>query len=237
MDERDPNLPSMSGAADPLVLSTAHCPVSVGTRLIGDRWSLLIVREILVGAVRFNAIHRGLPALSRSLLVSRLRYLERIGVVEHLVDEETPARGAYRLTSSGLALRPVLEAFGAWALDWQLPPTSAGDVNVSALMWQMYHGLDRAALPSSELTIAFRFPGSKPSSAWIHAGASDAGACIGVAEGVVDLTVVVEARILYELWWGRRRCEQAIAAGDVGFDGPTHLARAYTSWFRPAAVA
>lgn len=172
-------LPRLDGAADGWMPPTEHCPVSIGTRLIGDRWSLLVVREILVGSVRFNAIHRALPGMSRSLLSSRLRYLERIGVIERLADAGHPARSEYRLTRSGLALRPVLEALGAWTLDWQLPPKGDDQLNVSALMWHMFQGLDRSALPKTEMTIEFRFLRSSTASAWIHVGEHDSGACIG----------------------------------------------------------
>jgi DNA-binding HxlR family transcriptional regulator len=217
--------------------ASAYCPVSLGTRLIGDRWSLLIVREMLVGASRFNAIHRGLPGLSRSLLSSRLRYLERIGVVDRLASEGHANRTAYRLTDSGLSLRPVLVALGAWTLDWQLPPSVDGELSTAALLWHMHQGLDRSMLPKTELTIGFRFPRSKPSGGWIRVGEFESGACIGSAEHEVDLTVVVEPKILNELWWGKRACAAAIAAGDVGFEGPAALASAYPTWFRPPARA
>lgn len=227
-------LPRLSGAPDGWVPPIEQCPVSIGARLIADRWTVLIVREILVGSTRFNAIHRGLPALSRTLLSSRLRYLERIGVVTHSA-EASGARSEYRLTSSGLALRPVLEALGVWARDWQLPPTADAAVSIPTLMWQMYQGIERAALPARELTLAFRFPGGRPSSAWIHVGPETSGACIGVPERDADLTVVVDAEVLNELWWGKRACADAIARGDVGFEGPRHLAAAYPGWFRPTA--
>lgn len=219
-------LPRLSGEPDGWMPPTDFCPVSIGARLVADRWTMLIVREMLVGASRFNAIHRALPAMSRSLLSSRLRYLERIGVVEHLYDAADGARGVYHLTPSGVALRPVLEALGAWALDWKVPPNSDSELSISSLMWQMYQGLDRTVLPAKDLTLAFRFPNSKPASAFIYVNETSAGACIGVPEREPDLTVVVAPKLLNELWWGKRRCAAAIAAGDVGFEGPSELARA-----------
>lgn len=229
-------LPRLTGTPDGWVPPTEYCPVSIGTRLMADRWTMLIVREILVGATRFNAIHRGLPALSRTLLSSRLRYLERIGVVARL-GAAPGGPSEYRLTPSGLALRPVLEALGVWARDWQLPPTADSEVNVATLMWQMRRGIAPERLPLRELTLAFRFPRSDPSSAWIHVGPEGSRACVGVPERQPDLTVIVEPSILNELWWGRRACADAIIRGDVGFEGPAQLASAYPGWFRPTALS
>jgi DNA-binding HxlR family transcriptional regulator len=230
-------LPHLTGAPDGWAPPMEYCPVSVGTRLIADRWTMLIVREIMVGSTGFNAIHRGLPALSRTLLSSRLRYLERIGVVSRLVATSPGNRSEYRLTPSGLALRPVLEALGVWARDWQLPPTADSEVSVPTLMWQMQQGIKPDLLPMRELTLAFRFPRSHPSTAWIHVGPEGSRACIGAPERQPDLTVIVEPAVLNELWWGRRACADAIMRGDVGFEGPTQLASAYPGWFRPATLS
>jgi DNA-binding HxlR family transcriptional regulator len=98
--------------------------VSTATRLLGDRWSLLIVRELAVDNTRFNQIHRALPGLSRSLLTSRLRYLERLNIIERqeIPDLDRRSTHQYSLTKIGWALTPVLRALGDWALAWQIPP-------------------------------------------------------------------------------------------------------------------
>ena len=77
-----------------------YCPISRALDLLGERWTLMIVRDMLVGATRFNDLARGLPGLSRSLLTQRLRSLERAGLVVR-VD------GEYLLTDSGHELEPV----------------------------------------------------------------------------------------------------------------------------------
>lgn len=98
MKTAPPPLPRMCvRGAEQIDAPVGVLPVSLGTRLIGDRWSLLIVREILVGASRVNVIHRGLPGLSRSLLSSRLRYPERIGVLE----QSTCGDGGVLVLSTG----------------------------------------------------------------------------------------------------------------------------------------
>ena len=84
-----------------------YCPMSRSLGMLGERWSLLIVRDLLSGTTRFNDLARGLPGLSRGLLAKRLRQLELAGVVERL-------KGRYLLTEAGRGLEPVVDALSAW---------------------------------------------------------------------------------------------------------------------------
>lgn len=225
-------MPSLDDSADTWIPPEEYCPVSMGTSVMGDRWSLLIVRELLVEDGGFNAISRALPGLSRTLLSSRLKYLQKVGVLELEPDGLRPTSRKYRLTSSGLALRPVLEAFGVWALGWQ---ASFGEglegAGMARLLWHMRQGIDHAALPEGGVSIAFAFPGGRPSTGWIQAKANQSSACIGHLEGDIDLRVTVEPTVLHQLWWGERQCEEARRAGDIGFEGLDGHSRDFSSWF------
>jgi DNA-binding HxlR family transcriptional regulator len=89
-----------------------YCPVAKATEILGDRWTLLIVREMLGGARGFNELQRGLPGISRSVLTDRMRALERAEVIER----RTGPKGRtleYRLTSAGRDLQPVVQAIGS----------------------------------------------------------------------------------------------------------------------------
>jgi DNA-binding HxlR family transcriptional regulator len=77
-----------------------YCPIAVGMEVLGDRWTALVIRELMVGAAGFNEIHRGIPRISRTLLAQRLRLLEGHG----LVRRKAAARGRpgrYALTPAG----------------------------------------------------------------------------------------------------------------------------------------
>ena len=85
--------------------------------MLGDRWTPLVIRELMVGASGFNDIHRGIPRVSRTLLAQRLRQLERLG----LVDREVCGRGragGYTLTAARRALTPIVWAMRHWAAEW-----------------------------------------------------------------------------------------------------------------------
>ena len=97
-----------------------YCPVAKATEILGDRWTLLIVREMLGGASGFNELQRGLPGISRSVLADRMRALERAEVIER----RTGPKGRtleYRLTPGGRDLQPVVQAIGEWGRPGRSP--------------------------------------------------------------------------------------------------------------------
>ena len=106
-----------------------YCPIARGAEVLGDRWTLLIVREMLHGVCRFNELQRCLPGVSRSVLAQRLRHLQRIGLITHADAEQRVAE--YHLTPAGRDLRSVVQVLGEWAATWAfgLPldaPSSSG---------------------------------------------------------------------------------------------------------------
>ena len=100
----------MTGYAD-------YCPISDGVEVLGDRWTPLVIRELMVGAGGFNEIHRGIPRISRTLLAQRLRLLERRGLIRHSAGPDGRP-GAYTLTPAGQGLTPIIWAMGHWAAEW-----------------------------------------------------------------------------------------------------------------------
>ncbi len=88
--------------------------------LVGDRWSLLVVREVEFGVHRFNDIQR-LTGAPRQVLTSRLRKLEKVGILERTQYSASPTRYEYDLTDAGIALRPVLSDLRAWGTKFATP--------------------------------------------------------------------------------------------------------------------
>ena len=213
--------------------ATEYGPVSAGTHLVGDRWSLLIVREMLVGTVHFNELYRALPGLSRSLLASRLRYLQHIGIVTASVDPQGARNRSapYALTASGQALEPVLAALGAWTIAWRMSSEEDDTANAALLLWRMQQSIDRSTLPNGRVVIQFVFESSDTACGWLRVGAESTSTCVGTTEREVDLTVRTTTEVMSDLWWGRRACERTIADRKIIFDGPADYARQFSTWF------
>ena len=130
------------------------CPVAKAMELLDERWTLLVIRELMVGSQHFNALRRGVPRMSPALLSKRLQTLVRAGVVERWEDGN---RVTYRLTESGKELEPIVEALGRWGIRW-IPELGDEDLDPHLLMWDMRRSIDTEAVPDGRTVIAFVFP-------------------------------------------------------------------------------
>jgi DNA-binding HxlR family transcriptional regulator len=119
------------------------CPVAKAMEVLDERWTLLVVRELLAGSTRFNELRRGNPKMSPALLAKRLRSLERAGVVRR---HETDGHAGYRLTQAGEELRPLVEGLGAWGTRW-VGGLGEADLDPHLLMWDMRRTVPVAAWP------------------------------------------------------------------------------------------
>lgn len=211
-----------------------YCPVAIGASLMGDRWSLLIVRELLVGASRFNEMHRALPGLSRSMLSGRLRTLERHGLVESLPDTHG---GGYRLTDAGADLRSTLMALGRWTVRWRFPPPDETVPDSPLLLWRMYQGIVTDRLPARRVTVEFRFDDAEPDRGWLHLDGEASSLCMDPPGHAPDVVVSGSVRTWLAVWFGHRTYRDAVDAGDLTVEGSAHLVPQVPSWFRLSALA
>ena len=111
------------------------CPVAMASEVLTERWTPLVVRELLCGSTRFNDLRRGVPLMSPALLSKRLKTLERVGVVEH-------RDGEYLLTPAGEELRTVIESMGVWGQRWARGDVIAKKYDASLLMWDIHRNVD-----------------------------------------------------------------------------------------------
>ncbi len=95
-----------------------NCTIASALDLVGDRWTLLIMRELSFGEQRFTDLRSGLPGIASNLLTDRLRYLESSGLVEQHELPAPAARTVYRLTRAGTRIRPVLRSLGQFGLPY-----------------------------------------------------------------------------------------------------------------------
>ena len=118
-----------------------YCPIVRAVEVLGERWTLLIVREMLTGARRFNEMARGLPGLSRALLVRRLRQLEAAGLVERADD------GGYDLTRAGEDLRPLVFGLAEWGARHAFGDPRPEELDPETMMWWFHGRIDTAEVP------------------------------------------------------------------------------------------
>jgi DNA-binding HxlR family transcriptional regulator len=136
------------------------CPVARAAEIFGERWTPLVVRELMCGSTHFNHIRRGVPRMSTTLLVQRLRKLEEIGVVERV---KVPGGVEYRLTAAGEGLRPIVMALGHWGARWIGSGLKRDQLDVGLLMWDIRRFARRELFPAERRTVVqFRFSDARP---------------------------------------------------------------------------
>ena len=133
-----------------------YCPVAKAVEVLGERWTLLVLRELLQGSRRFNELQRGLAKMSPSLLTKRLKELEAAGLILRL-----PVSGQksfeYELTQAGRELNPVIMELARWGLKWTRDSLERDELDIDLLMLDMQRNVNRALLPMSKVVVQFHF--------------------------------------------------------------------------------
>jgi DNA-binding HxlR family transcriptional regulator len=212
-----------------------YCPIAKASEILGDRWTLLIVREMLGGASGFNELHRGLPGISRSVLTERLRSLERAEIVAR----RTGPKGRtldYRLTHAGRDLESVVQAMGEWGVTWSFTDPRPEELDPDLLIVWMARHVDREHLPADRTVVQFDFrdPAKRY---WMVLEPAEVSVCLQHPGFDVDLAVKVDTATLYRVYLGRAELGGAMRAGKVTLSGPGALQRAFGHWFAWSAFA
>lgn len=212
------------------------CPVAKAMELLDERWTMLMLRELLLGTEHFNDLRRGLPRMSPTLLSHRLDQLQRAGLVER-VHQGADVR--YVLTQAGNELRPVVEQLSMWGIRW-IGELGDADLDPKLLLWDMHRNLDLTSVPTTRTVIALHFSDARPAQRrwWlvIHEGVAD----VCDADPGYEVTVEVHCslRAMTRYWRGDVEWTSLLLSGDASMLGPSHLRNALSSWFtRPGYAA
>lgn len=212
------------------------CPLALASEIVGERWTPLVLRELMLGARRFNAIHRGVPRMSPSLLSRRLGTLENAGIVARVrLDGHTE----YQLTAAGTELLPTLESLASWGKRW-LPATLSDDrADPDLIMWDMHRRIELDRLPEGHTVIEFELP-DRPQAMrrrWLVGDRAGMEMCVTDPGYEVDLLVCTDSRTIILVWYGDIPLRQAIDQGSIRLHGPATLCRDFPSWLQLSPIA
>jgi DNA-binding HxlR family transcriptional regulator len=214
-----------------------YCPIARASTVFAERWTPIILRNLMNGCTTFGDIADGAPGIPRSLLTGRLRELERAGVVW---SEANPSgRGSlYHLTEAGKDLKELLYALGTWGERWlELAPQHV-DPYVVLWTWCEWY-LERDRLPHHRVVARFEFPDQPLSSRWFWVvfDGERSEACRTDPGFDVDLVVEAESMALAEWHLGRLEWNDALRARRIVVSGPRLLGRMLPTWNRRSAFA
>jgi DNA-binding HxlR family transcriptional regulator len=212
------------------------CTVARGAEVLCERWTPLVVRELLCGSKRFNDLHRGVPRMSTSLLAQRLQRLEEFGVVRR---EAVGKVWEYSLTASGEELRPIVMALGHWGARWIGSRLRDDELDASLLMWDIRRFARIPEFPPHPVVIHFQFRDARTGEGawWLVVEDGEADLCRN--DPGRELTLVVDAtvRALTEVWAGDLTPQQALQSREIRVDGPRRDAQDLWRWLGTSAFA
>ncbi|TBY06949.1 winged helix-turn-helix transcriptional regulator [Rhizobium laguerreae] len=216
------------------------CPVSKACELLEPRWTLLILCEMWSGSTRFNEIRRGVPGMSPTLMVKRLREMEANGLI---VRSRNDATGdiTYRTTEMAKELEPIVHALGKWAHRNVDADVTLEKLDARILMWNMRRKIDASALPSRRRSvIRFSYPElpKDERNYWLLAKpGTPVDLCLSDPGYDVDLFVTAELKAMTSAWIGLSSLETEIAHDKISLIGDTTLAASMENWMVRSSYA
>ncbi len=229
------------------------CPLAKAAELLCERWTLLVVRELLMGARRFSDVRRGIPAISPTMLSQRLRELEDGGVIDR--QRLRAARGGkekqlgrsarrdgsqdlgsaveYELTASGRELAPILMQLSGWGHRWAVADLRREDMEPSYLMWVAHKTLRAEKLPAARAVIAYELTDAPAGRQrwWLVIQDNEVELCFKHPGFPVDLTVTTKLHPTALLILGKLSPREAVRTGAVKLAGSPKLSRSFPAWY------
>ena len=214
------------------------CPLAMAAEFLCNRWTLLILRELLLGSTSFNDISKGVARMSRTLLSERLKELTKRGIVNKQVGEKTP-HAEYQLTQAGQALSSVVFGMADWSQEWLQIEPSLENIDADHLMWS----LRRSARPHPSLPNPFivhiYLPDQikKKQNAWLVFKNEQVDLCIIDHDFNVDVQIEASTRNLTCVFMGWTDFESAIKNKELIFRGPYQYTKMAQQWLGRSRLA
>lgn len=211
------------------------CPVAKAMEVLDERWTILVIRELLAGSTQFNQLRRGVPKMSPALLSKRLRSLERAGLLNRRAEG---GRVQYTLTAAGLELRPVVEGLGAWGTRW-IGDLGEDDYDPHLLFWDMQRTIPLPRWPRERTVVAFDFDDVPPKVAhwWLVVSGDTVDVCDFDPGYEVTARLRTQLRWMVRIWRGELTWPAALAGGTVLVDAPSSVRREVPVWIGQSELA
>jgi DNA-binding HxlR family transcriptional regulator len=209
------------------------CPIAKASEVLGERWMILIIRELLLGTTRFSDLQRALSRISPTLLTKRLNQLQDYGLV---MRKPLPKqkRTEYHLTAAGRELRPIVTGLGKWGMKWARGQMSDDELDVELLMYDFCRRLDTTQLPGGRNVIQFVFTGLTKFANWwiVIEDDGERELCVINPGKGLDVQLRSDLRTMTEIWAGDTEIRAAKRNGRLQVTGNPVLVRTLPAWLR-----
>jgi DNA-binding HxlR family transcriptional regulator len=206
------------------------CPVAKGAEIFNERWTPLIIREMMCGSKRFNELKHGNPLMSPSLLSQRLKFLEEAGVVEKRQGKSETAE--YFLTQAGKDLGEVVVRLGLWGQKWARSRLTKDDYDPQLLMWDIRRRIDVSEFPQRRVVISFMFQDmpSRRRSYWLIVDHGEVDLCVKYPGFDVDLAFITTSKVMADIWMGYSTIKREIRNKKLALNGTRSLKTSCGDW-------
>jgi DNA-binding HxlR family transcriptional regulator len=214
------------------------CPVAKASEVLGERWTLLLIRELVAGATSYTELQRGLGRISPSVLSLRIKTLVEHGLVER-VDSDTGRVPRYRLTRAGSELSPVIDSIAGWGQRWVRSRMTKDELDVELLMLHVQRNFDAAAFPKAHAVVAVIFSDLRGAERrwWLLLEGGRTELCTQAPGRTEDVRLTCSVRTLAEFFNGDTSLKAALAARRLEARGPRDLLHSMHRWLRPSPFA
>jgi len=204
-------------------------PIAKASEVLGERWTHLVIRELIVGSTTFNDLRKGVPLMSPSLLSARLKSLEQAGVVDRIEDGK---HVTYTLTEAGQELKPIIMQLGVWGHRWVRSQLTREDLDPSLLIWDIHRNIDTVSFPPDRAVLLFEFGDydKKFRYFWLIVTNDEVDVCIKDPGHEVDLHIVTDTKTLTGVWMGDLSLRHALRTKLISLYGSSSLKRNISNW-------
>jgi DNA-binding HxlR family transcriptional regulator len=213
------------------------CPIAKATEILGEKWTLLVVRELLMGGTRFSELQRGLSQISPTMLSKRLDALEEHGL---LLKKKIPNQKGYEYfpTKSCSELLPIIKSLGDWGMRWARSNLTEKDYDVELLMLYLKRSINPENLIGNETVIRFKFTDIKDyPNWWMVVTGKEVDICVNDPGKEVDVYFTTTVKTMADVWMGDITCKKAIANDELKLVGPKALTKDISSWMESSVFA
>jgi len=212
------------------------CPLAQATQLLCERWTLLVVRELVAGSTRFNELRKGVPLMSPTLLSARLKQLVEAGVITRTGSKN---KAVYTLTKAGRELTPIVQLLGAWGHRWVPTSLVVEDLDASLLMWDMRRSINRDVFPEHRIVVQFEYPDASKGAQdwWLVSEHGEIELCLNDPGIEVDVVIKSALRTMTAVWTCKIEFDDAVREGEIEVFGDSALTKNLSEWLQSSALS
>ncbi len=207
------------------------CPSIKASEILGDKWTLLILRELMFGSTRYNQFQRALPRISPTVLSGRLKKMEQHGLLVHKKSSGQKG-GEYRLTKSGMELAPIIDSLARWGLRWARDQLCDTDLDAGSFMWDFHRTLQVDELPDGQTVFCVMFSDVGEANKWWMVAAREAVDLCNDDPGYeVDAYITAPLAVLADVWVGLTDLRAQLKSQQILMTGERQIVNSAERWF------